>query len=162
MTQLTHLEISQKLETFGYPLPEVQAPLAAYTPALQAGNFVFTSGQLPLVDGVLEATGKVGAGGIDPEQAARLAARCAVNALAALVSAIGDLGRVKRVAKLVGFVASDPSFTEQSLVIDGASRLLHDVLGEAGVHARSAVGVATLPKDSPVEVELIVELHDEI
>jgi enamine deaminase RidA (YjgF/YER057c/UK114 family) len=124
-------------------------------------DLVWTSGQLPFVDGVLPATGKVGTGAeqVSPERAAELARICALNALAAVKSAVGDLDRVARVVKVVGFVASDPSFTGQPGVVNGASLLLQQVLGDAGVHARSAVGVATLPLDSPVEVELVARLR---
>lgn len=142
----------------GLTLPAVAAPVAAYVPAVVAGNNVYTSGQLPFIDGKLTVTGKVGAG-VSAEDAKKLAAVCAVNALAALKSVIGDLDRVTRIVKVVGFVASDPSFTGQPGVINGASELLGDVFGEVGIHARSAVGVAVLPLDSPVEVELIAEFQ---
>ncbi|MGI8311933.1 RidA family protein [Saccharopolyspora hattusasensis] len=156
-----HGDIVQALADAGFTLPAPPAPLAAYTPALQTGQLAFTSGQLPLVDGKLEATGKVGDGPglISPDTAREQAARCALNALAALATMLGDLGRIARVAKLTGFVASDPAFTSQSAVIDGASELLKAAFGADGVHTRSAVGVAVLPKDSPVEVELTVALH---
>jgi enamine deaminase RidA (YjgF/YER057c/UK114 family) len=121
-----------------------------------SGNLVFTAGQIPLVDGVLMATGKVG-NEISPEFAKEIAQRCALNALAAIKSVLGDLSRVKRVVKVVGFVASTPEFTGQPGVLNGASELLGKVFGDAGLHARSAVGVASLPLDAPVEVELIVE-----
>ncbi|WP_154606236.1 MULTISPECIES: RidA family protein [Arthrobacter] len=142
----------------GMTLPAVAAPVAAYVPAVVAGNNVFTSGQLPFIDGKLTVTGKVGAG-VSAEDAKKLAAVCAVNALAALKSVIGDLDRVTRIVKVVGFVASDPSFTGQPGVINGASELLGEVFGEVGIHARSAVGVSVLPLDSPVEVELIAEFQ---
>jgi enamine deaminase RidA (YjgF/YER057c/UK114 family) len=139
-------------------LPDVVPPVASYVPAVVTGSYVYTSGQLPFIDGKLPASGKVGAvDGVDAETAASLAATCAVNALAAVKSRIGDLDRITRIVKVVGFVASDPSFTGQPGVVNGASDLLGAVLGEAGVHARSAVGVAVLPLDSPVEVELIAE-----
>ncbi|WP_338889168.1 RidA family protein [Rhodococcus sovatensis] len=128
----------------------------AFVPAMQAGNLIFTSGQLPLVDGTLAATGKVGRD-IDSVRAAELAEVCTRNALGVLESIVGDLDRV-RVVKVVGFVASVPEFTGQPAVIDAASRLLTKVLGERGSHARSAVGVAALPLDAPVEVELIAEI----
>jgi enamine deaminase RidA (YjgF/YER057c/UK114 family) len=131
-------------------------PVAAYIPAVVTGNLVYTSGQLPMASGTLIATGKVGAG-VSAETARDLARVCALNALAAAKSAIGSLDRVTRVVKVVGFVASDPSFTGQPGVINGASDLLKQIFDEAGVHARSAVGVAVLPLDSPVEVELILE-----
>lgn len=148
--------VERRLQDLGISLPEVPVPVAAYVPALVSGNYVYTSGQLPFVKGELPATGKVGAE-VTPETAKELAATCAVNALAAVKTQLGDLDRVRRVVKVVGFVSSDPAFTGQPGVINGASELLGKVLGDAGVHARSAVGVAVLPMDSPVEVELIVE-----
>ncbi|MCQ4081172.1 RidA family protein [Streptomyces sp. RB6PN25] len=150
--------IEQKIASLGLKLPEVVPPLAAYQPAVVSGAYVYTAGQLPMVDGKLPLTGKVGAE-VTPEEAKSLAATCALNALAAVKSAIGDLDRVKRVVKVVGFVASAPDFTGQPAVLNGASELLGEVLGEAGVHARSAVGVAVLPLDAPVEVELQVEIE---
>ncbi len=157
--------VEQRLAELGLTLPEVAAPVAAYVPAIISGNHVYTSGQLPFVGGRLEATGKVSTGTegasdeptVSPEAAKEYAAICAVNALAAVKSVIGDLDRITRIVKVVGFVASDPSFTGQPGVINGASELLGKVLGDAGQHARSAVGVAVLPLDSPVEVELIAE-----
>jgi enamine deaminase RidA (YjgF/YER057c/UK114 family) len=146
-----------RLAELGLELPEVAAPVAAYVPALRSGDLVYTSGQLPTVDGRLLATGKVGTE-VSPEQAKELARRAALNALAAVASVVGDLSAVRRVVKVVGFVASDPSFTGQSGVINGASELLGEVFGDAGQHARSAVGVAVLPLDSPVEVEIVVEV----
>ena len=153
--------IEDRLAELGLQLPAVTAPVAAYVPATVDGDLVWTSGQLPFVDGVLAATGKVGTGPdqVGPERAAELARICALNALAAVKSAVGDLDRVARVVKVVGFVASDPSFTGQPGVVNGASLLLQQVLGDAGVHARSAVGVAVLPLDSPVEVELVARLR---
>jgi enamine deaminase RidA (YjgF/YER057c/UK114 family) len=148
----------ERLAELGLKLPEVPKPAGAYVPALRNGNLVYTSGQLPMVDGALPATGKVGAA-VSAEQAKELAQRCALNALAAVKSVVGDLSKVRRVVKVVGFVASDPGFTAQPGVINGASELLGQVFGEAGVHARSAVGVAVLPLDSPVEVELVVEVE---
>jgi enamine deaminase RidA (YjgF/YER057c/UK114 family) len=149
--------VETRLAELGLTLPPVTAPVAAYVPAIRQGDLVHTSGQLPFRGGQLVATGKVGAG-VDPAQAAELAAVCAVNALAAVKSVIGDLDRVEQVVKVVGFVASDPSFTGQPQVINGASELLGQVFGEAGAHARSAVGVAVLPLDAPVEVEMMVEV----
>ncbi|MBW8802272.1 MAG: RidA family protein [Catenulisporales bacterium] len=146
-----------KLTELGLKLPEVPAPVAAYIPALRSGNLVYTSGQLPMVDGALPMAGKVGAE-VSPEDAKALAQRCALNALAAVKSEIGDLALVKRVVKVVGFVASAPDFTGQPAVVNGASELFGAVFGDAGRHARSAVGVAVLPLDAPVEVELIVEV----
>jgi enamine deaminase RidA (YjgF/YER057c/UK114 family) len=146
-----------RLATLGVTLPPVAAPLASYVPALRSGSFVFTSGQLPLVDGRLPVTGKVGAE-VSPEQATDLARLCAVNALAAVHDLVG-LDAVTRIVKVVGFVASAPGFTGQPGVVNGASDLLGDVFGDGGRHARSAVGVAALPLDAPVEVEMIVEVR---
>ena len=150
------MTIEQKLAELGLELPNVATPAGAYVPAVISGNLVFTAGQIPLVDGALMATGKVG-NEISPEFAKEIAQRCALNALAAIKSVLGDLSRVKRVVKVVGFVASTPEFTGQPGVLNGASELLGKVFGDAGLHARSAVGVASLPLDAPVEVELIVE-----
>jgi enamine deaminase RidA (YjgF/YER057c/UK114 family) len=150
--------IEARLAELGLVLPAVAAPVAAYVPAVISGNHIYTSGQLPFVDGKLTASGKVGAE-VSAEDAKSLAAISAINAIAALKSVIGDLDRVTRIVKVVGFVASDPSFTGQPGVINGASELLGEVFGEAGVHARSAVGVSVLPLDSPVEVELIAEFQ---
>ncbi len=154
------MTVGQRLAELGITLPTVAAPLAAYVPAVRTGSYVWTSGQLPFVDGALPVTGKVGEGPglVAPDVAAGLARTAALNALAAVAEQAGSLDRVKRVVKVVGFVASDPSFTGQPSVVNGASELLGQVFGEAGVHARSAVGVAVLPLDSPVEVELVVEL----
>lgn len=148
--------VEARLADLGITLPAVVPPVASYVPAVVSGNHVHTSGQLPFIDGKLPASGKVGAG-VDAATATSLAAICAVNALAAIKSVIGDLDRITRIVKVVGFVASDPSFTGQPGVINGASDLLGTALGDAGVHARSAVGVAVLPLDSPVEVEIIAE-----
>ncbi|GGC80886.1 LysR family transcriptional regulator [Tersicoccus solisilvae] len=145
-----------RLAELGRALPQVAAPVGAYAPAVISGRYAWTSGQLPFVDGALPATGKVGAT-VDPQTAQELAATSALNALAAVKSVIGDLDRVVRVVKVVGFVASDPTFTGQPQVLNGASDLIGAVFADAGVHARSAVGVAVLPMDSPVEVELVVE-----
>ena len=128
-------------------------------PAVRTGRYVYTSGQLPMVAGALAATGKVGAE-VSAEQAKELAATCALNAIAAVKSVVGDLDRVVRVVKVVGFVASAPDFTGQPGVVNGASELLGAAFGDAGVHARSAVGVAVLPLDAPVEVEIVVEVAD--
>lgn len=145
-----------RLAELGIALPTVAAPVASYVPAIQVGNQVWTSGQLPLMDGALPATGKVGAE-ISETDAASYARQCALNALAAVDALVG-LDNVARVVKIVGFVASDTSFTNQPVVINGASDLMKEIFGEAGEHARSAVGVAVLPLDAPVEVELVVEL----
>ncbi len=147
---------SQRLAELGLSLPRVAAPVAAYVPAVRTGNYVHTSGQLPIVDGSLSRTGKVG-GEVSPDDAKDLARTCALNALAA-VDALVDLDAVERVVKVVGFVASADGFTGQPGVINGASELLGEVFGEAGQHARSAVGVAELPLGAPVEVELLVEV----
>ncbi len=154
------MSIARRLVELGITLPPVAAPVAAYVPAVRSGTLVWTSGQLPFVDGALPATGKVGAGAglVDPTVAADLARIAALNALAAVAELAGSLDRVRRVVKVVGFVASDPTFTGQPGVVNGASELLGQIFGDAGVHARSAVGVAVLPLDSPVEVELVVEL----
>ncbi|WP_037911072.1 RidA family protein [Actinacidiphila yeochonensis] len=151
--------VSARLAELGLVVPEVVPPLASYQPAVRSGAYVHTSGQLPIVEGRLAATGKVGAE-ISPERAKELAATCALNALAAVRSVAGDLDRVVRVVKVVGFVASAPDFTGQPGVVNGASELLGAVFGDRGVHARSAVGVAVLPMDAPVEVEMIVELSE--
>ncbi|MET8577816.1 RidA family protein [Streptomyces sp. NPDC005012] len=151
--------VEARLAELGVTLPEVAAPLAAYQPAVRSGAYVYTSGQLPMIEGKLQVTGKVGAE-VTPEEAKELARVCALNALAAVRSVAGDLDRVARVVKVVGFVASAPDFTGQPAVINGASELLGEVFGDKGVHARSAVGVAVLPLDAPVEVELQVELTD--
>ena len=148
----------ERLAELGLTLPTDTPPLAAYVPAVRTGNLVFTSGQLPRVDGELTHTGKVGAE-VTPEQAKEAARACALNAIAAVKGEIGDLAKVRRVVKVVGFVASTPDFTGQPGVVNGASELLGAVFGDAGVHARSAVGVAALPLDVPVEVEMIVEVE---
>ncbi|GHH71770.1 LysR family transcriptional regulator [Streptosporangium violaceochromogenes] len=148
----------ERLGKLGLTLPEVVPPLAAYVPAVRTGNHVHTSGQLPMVDGKLVATGKVGAE-VSPEEARELARICALNALAAVKSVIGDLSGIVRIVKVVVFVASDPSFGGQPQVANGASELLAEVLGEAGRHARSAVGVAVLPVNAPIEIELIAEVR---
>nr|WP_297427967.1 RidA family protein [uncultured Actinotalea sp.] len=150
-----------RLHELGLALPPVAAPVAVYVPAVRTGNLVWTSGQLPFVDGALAVTGLVGDGPDDvaPDVAKGLARTAALNALAAVADLVGDLDAVVRVVKVVGFVASAPGFTGQPQVVNGASALLGDVLGEAGVHARSAVGVAALPLGSPVEVELVVEVR---
>ncbi|MFG2825606.1 RidA family protein [Kitasatospora sp. NPDC048365] len=151
-------KVEEKLAELGLTLPEVAAPVAAYVPAVRTGEYVFTSGQLPMVAGKLPSTGKVGAE-VTAEEAKQLAQICALNALAAIKSVIGDLDAVEQVVKVVGFVASAPDFTGQPGVINGASELLGAALGAAGVHARSAVGVAVLPLDAPVEVELQVRVR---
>jgi enamine deaminase RidA (YjgF/YER057c/UK114 family) len=153
--------IEDRLAELGIVLPAVPAPVAAYVPAVLDGDRVWTSGQLPFVDGALPATGKVGDGEglVPPQDAAHLARVAALNALAAVKSVVGDLDRVARIVKVVGFVASEPSFTGQPGVVNGASQFLAEVFGDAGVHARSAVGVVSLPLDSPVEIELVAALR---
>lgn len=146
----------ERLAELGVELPAVVAPLAAYVPAVRTGNLVYTSGQLPMVAGKLPQAGKVGAE-VTAEEAKDLARTCALNALAAVHSLVG-VDSVVRVVKVVGFVASAPGFNGQPGVVNGASELLGDVFGDAGVHARSAVGVSELPLNAPVEVELIVEV----
>jgi enamine deaminase RidA (YjgF/YER057c/UK114 family) len=146
-----------RLAELGIALPPVVAPLAAYVPAVRTGSLVYTAGQLPFIDGQLPATGKVG-GEVAAEEAAYLARTCALNALAAIHGLVG-LDSVARVVKVLGFVASTPDFTGQPAVLNGASEFLREVFGDAGAHARSAVGVAALPMDAPVEVELIVEVR---
>jgi enamine deaminase RidA (YjgF/YER057c/UK114 family) len=150
--------IDARLAELGIDIPDLVPPVAAYTPAVIHGDLVFTSGQLPMVSGALPATGKVGDGhGLIPASDAKEYARiCALNALAAVKSVIGDLNRITRIVKVVGFVSSDPGFTGQPGVINGASEVLGEIFGDAGVHSRSAVGVAVLPLDAPVEVEIIV------
>lgn len=147
----------QRLAELGLQLPKVVAPLAVYVPALRSGSLVFTSGQLPLRDGELLAKGLVSVD-VDPEQAAVCARACSLNALAAIQSVIGDLAQVSRVVKVVGFVASPPDFSGHPAVVNGASELLGEVFGDVGAHARSAVGVASLPLGAPVEIEMIVEV----
>jgi enamine deaminase RidA (YjgF/YER057c/UK114 family) len=144
------------LAELGIALPTVVPPLAAYVPAVRTGSLVFTAGQLPMTDGTLPVTGKVGAE-VSVEQANALARTCALNGLAAIHALVG-LDSVVRVVKVVGYVASTPDFTGQPAVVNGASELLGEVFGAAGAHARSAVGVASLPLDAPVEIELVVEL----
>ncbi|SDK45813.1 RidA family protein [Cryobacterium sp. Sr8] len=151
-------QIEARLAELGIDLPTVVPPLATYVPAVIAGSLVFTSGQLPMVSGALSATGKVGDGhGLVPAADAREYARlAALNGLAAIKAVIGSLDRITQVVKVTGFVASDPSFTGQPGVINGASEVLGEIFGDLGRHARSAVGVAVLPLDAPVEVELVV------
>ena len=147
----------ERLAELGLTVPEVAAPVAAYVPAVRSGNHVFTSGQLPMRDGQLLMTGKVG-GEVTEEEAYECAQQCALNAIAAVNSLVGDLGAFKRIVKVTVFVASTPDFTGQPQVANGASELFGAVFGDAGQHARSAVGVPVLPLDSPVEIELVVEV----
>ncbi len=151
--------VEDRLAEIGLSVPDLVPPVAAYVPVVRDGDLVFTSGQLPIVDGALAASGTVGAE-VDAGDAKGLAATCALNAIAAIKSEVGDLDRVARVVKVVGFVASDPGFTGQPGVINGASELLVKAFGDKGVHARSAVGVVALPLDAPVEVEVIVSVRD--
>ena len=146
-----------RLAELGLSVPAVAKPVAAYVPAVVSGDLVFTSGQLPMRDGELMVTGKVG-GEVSPEEATACAQQCVLNAIAAVKSVVGDLDRVAQVVKVVAFVASTPDFTGQPQVANGASELLGTVFGDAGVHARSAVGVPVLPLDSPVEVEIVVRI----
>ena len=148
---------TRKLEQLGLELPTVVPPVANYVPAVRTGSIVYTSGQLPMVDGALVATGKVGAA-VSPEQAAELARTCALNALAAVDGLVG-IDSVVRIVKVVGFISSAPGFGGQPAVLNGASDVLGEIFGDYGVHARSAVGVSELPLDAPVEVELIVEVE---
>ena len=150
---------TERLAALGLTLPPVAAPVAAYVPALRTGAFVYVSGQVPVVDGKLLATGKVG-DAVSAAEAAGLARACALNAIAAAAGAAGGLDEIRRIVKVTGFVASAPGFNGQPQVINGASELLIEVFGEDGRHARSAVGVAELPLDAPVEVELIAEVRD--
>ena len=154
--------VEDRLKALGLEVPEVVPPVAAYVPAVRHGDLVFTSGQLPMVSGAMVQTGKVGDGhGLVPAADAKaLAQACALNAIAAVKALIGDLDKVTQVVKVVGFVASDPSFTGQPGVVNGASELLGHAFGDAGVHARSAVGVVALPLDAPVEVEIVVAVRD--
>ena len=146
-----------RLAELGLALPAVATPVAAYVPAVKTGNYVYTSGQLPLVEGKLQGTGKLG-DSVTVEEGAALARICALNALAAAADAAGGLDAIVRIVKVTCFVSSDPSFTGQAQVANGASELLIEILGDAGRHARSAVGMAVLPLDTPVEVELIAEV----
>ena len=154
--------VEDRLASLGLSVPELVPPVAAYVPAVLDGSRVYVSGQVPVAGGALLESGRVGDGPdhVSPERAAELAQVCALNALAAIKSVVGDLDAVERVVKVVGFVASDPSFTGQPAVVNGASELFRAAFGEAGVHARSAVGVAALPLGAPVEVEVVVHVRD--
>ncbi len=151
--------VESRIAELGLALPPVATPIAAYVPAVRTGNLVFTSGQLPTADGKLVATGKVGAD-VDVETAKAAAQLCALNGLAAIKQVIGDLDRIVRVVKVVGFIAVDPGFTNHAAVVNGASEFLGACFGDAAKHARSSVGMASLPLDAPVEVELVVEVRD--
>jgi len=148
----------ERLEELGITLPEPVAPQAAYVPCVRSGDLVYVSGQVPLVDGKPGWTGRLGASDLSVDDGAQAARRCAINLVAALKKELGDLSRVRRVVKVNGYVASDPGFTDQPKVVNGASELLAAVFGDAGRHARAAVGVAALPLGVPVEVEAIVEV----
>lgn len=154
-------QLEAKLAQLGLSLPAVAAPIAAYVPAVQAGELVFTSGQLPTVEGKLVVTGHVGDGhGSVPVEAAKQAAQlAALNALAAIKSVIGDLDRIEQIVKVTGFVACEPTFTTHSAVVNGASDLLGELFGDAGKHARSSVGMASLPLGAPVEIEVIARIR---
>lgn len=154
--------IEDRIRELGLEIPAVPAAVAAYVPAVRDGNHVFTSGQLPSVNGAIPATGKVGEGEglVAPERAAELAEICAMNAIAALRGVVGDLDKVEQVVKVTAFIASDPSFTGQPVVANGASVLLGKIFGDAGIHSRSAVGVAVLPLDAPVEIEFLFRVRD--
>jgi enamine deaminase RidA (YjgF/YER057c/UK114 family) len=147
----------ERLQEMGLAVPEVAKPVASYVPAIRSGHHVFTSGQLPMREGQLIATGKVG-GEVTAEEAVECARQCALNAIAAVRAEVGELSNVKRIVKVVAFVASTPDFTGQPGVANGASELFGAVFGDAGQHARSAVGVPVLPLDAPVEVEIVVEV----
>lgn len=151
------MHIEQKLATMGITLPTITPPLGAYVPTVRTGDLVFTSGQIPMRDGALMYTGKAG-GDVSVEQAAEAARQCALNALAAIRAEIGDLDRVVRVIKVVGFVNCGLDFTDQPKVVNGASEFLREVFGEAGRHARSAVGCVSLPLGAPVEIEMVVQI----
>ncbi|MEE6273732.1 RidA family protein [Georgenia wangjunii] len=155
------MSVGARLDELGLTVPALVAPLAAYVPAVRHGDLVWTAGQLPMVDGALPRTGKVGEGEglVSPEEAKALARTAALNALAAVASQVASLDDVVRVVKVVGFVASDPGFAGQPGVVNGASELLGEIFGDAGVHARSAVGVSVLPLDAPVEIELVVAVR---
>jgi enamine deaminase RidA (YjgF/YER057c/UK114 family) len=147
----------ERIEELGIALPDVVTPLAAYVPTVRSGGMVYVSGQVPMVEGKIAYTGRLGTNGLSLEDGAQAARRCAINVLAALKAELGELSRVRRIVKVTGFVASEPDFTDQPKVINGASELFVEVFGEAGKHARSAVGMAALPLGVPVEVEAIVE-----
>jgi enamine deaminase RidA (YjgF/YER057c/UK114 family) len=148
-----------RLRDLGYELPGVPEPAGAYVPATRAGTLIFTAGQVPFEGGELHKTGKVG-DTVSLEEARQAAWICALNALAAAAAEAGGLKNIRRIVKVTGFVASAPGFNDQPQVINGASELIGEVFGEAGLHARSAIGVAELPLDAPVEVELVAELGD--
>ncbi|HZD00596.1 MAG TPA: RidA family protein [Actinomycetes bacterium] len=147
----------EHIEKLGIALPQAATPLAAYVPTVRSGNMVYVSGQVPLVEGKVAYKGRLGTDGLSLEDGVQAARRCAINVLAALKAELGELSRVRRVVKVSGFVASEPDFIDQPKVVNGASELFVEVFGEAGKHARSAVGTASLPLGVPVEIEVIVE-----
>ncbi|MFT4147662.1 MAG: RidA family protein [Micrococcaceae bacterium] len=149
-------KIENRIKELGYTLPVAPDPVASYVPGVTSGNYVWTSGQLPLKEGTMVKTGRVGSK-VSLEEAYDLAQLCALNALAVVKAQIGDLDKVKHVVKVVGFVSSEADFYDQPKVVNGASEIIGDIFGEAGIHARSAVGVTALPLDAPVEVEIVVE-----
>ena len=153
------MTVESRLAEIGLTLPEIAVPVAAYVPAVRSGNLIFLSGQLPMVNGELPQTGKVG-GTVTPDEAHELAKICALNGIAAVKGLIGDLEKVVRIVKVTGFVASVPDFVSAPIVVNGASNVLLQAFGDKGVHARSSLGVAALPLDAPVEVELIVEVSE--
>ncbi len=150
--------IESRIKVIGLSLPEVPKPVAAYIPAKQSGNLVFTAGQLPMVNGELFSKGLLGQD-VEVDEANKAARICTLNALAAIKGVIGDLDRIKQIVRVVGYVASVPTFTQQPAVVNGASELLLEIFGENGKHARSAVGMAVLPLNASVEIELIVEIE---
>lgn len=154
--------IENRLRELGHEIPDVAAAVAAYVPALRDGNYVYTAGQLPFVNGALPETGKVGDGDglVTPKRAEELAQLCALNALAAARGVIGNLDKITQVVKVTAFIASDPSFTGQPAVANGASMFLGRVFGDLGIHVRSAVGVSVLPLDAPVEIEFVFKIED--
>jgi len=151
--------IENRLTELGISVPTVAAPVAAYIPAQKSGNLIFTSGQLPMRDGVLMATGILGVD-VEIDDAYACARQCALNALAAIKAIVGDLDKVTKIVKVTGYVASHPTFTNQPAVVNGASELLGQVFGDLAAHARSSIGMAVLPLNSPVEIELIVEVSE--
>ena len=151
-------DIELKIKKLGLTLPEAPKPVAAYIPAKQSGNLVFTAGQLPMVNGELVSKGLLGQD-VEIEEANKAARICTLNALAAIKGVIGDLDRIKQIVRVVGYVASVPTFTQQPAVVNGASELLLEIFGEAGKHARSAVGMTVLPLNASVEIELTVEVE---
>ena len=151
-------QLEHKLMNLGIVIPEIPKPVAAYVPAKQSGKLVFTAGQLPMVNGELISKGLLGQD-VEVEEASRAARVCTLNALAAIKGVIGDLDRIKQIVRVVGYVASIPTFTQQPAVVNGASELLLEIFGESGKHARSAVGMAVLPLNASVEIELTVEVE---